>query len=341
MTTTSVNMNTGPDSSAKTITVKATRDDYDSNTMMVVLPPHKFTILLVVLLVLALFELDGAESLLLVVQVPSTRTNRRTAVCHPFPSRPVITISRTALGNSPVDSVFKLVFPHRRQSGVESSIEAALILVDKKRQEEWKKDVGQKYPLIPSFVVDICIDSMSGVFESIAPAEIQAVLRPGGLDKTRPELERGILTSLEQQQVWQGIPLKQEDKRQFLQYFVSMALDFALRDVEIALAKPSAKLQALNAQKREIQKFMTRRQLLWYRLQTYPLQMTLLGVTGIYVVYTLYEATKHTQLMSTMTRTVVSVVSYMVLTIKNAMKVFTPSSSRAFKKKALRRIVRR
>ena len=255
----------------------------------------------------------------------------------------VVPISRkTALGFSPVDSVFKLVLPQQnRRNGVESSIEAAMILTDKKRQEEWKKDIGIKYPLIPSFVVDVCVDSMSGAFESIAPAELQAVLRPGGLEKARPELEQGIVTSLEKQQVWQGIPLKQDDKRQFLQYIVNMALGYVLRDAELALAAPTAKLRALDAQKREIQRYMTRRQLLWYRIQTYPVQMALFGATFLYIIYTMYESTKHTWLMSKITGTVVRGITHVGMMMKNAFNVFGMSSKQSLKKKAIRRVVRR
>jgi hypothetical protein len=281
------------------------------------------------ILVLAFIELNRTHSLLAPLKSQQH-----------YPCR-VSRVSRTALELSPFDSVFKNAFTPRKQSGVESSIEAAIILTDKKRQDEWKKDIGQKYPLIPPFMVDICTDLLSGAFESIAPSELQAVLRPGGLEKARPKMEREIVTTLEQQQLLQGIPLKQEDKRQFIQYVVNMGLDYFLRDAELALAKPSAKLEALDAQKREIQRYMTPRQLLLYRIQNYPLQMTLIGTTCIYVICTLYEATKHTWLMSNTIQTLVYVASNIGLMCKKVLKVLGLRPNRALQKKSFRLAVRR
>ena len=308
------------------------------SNMMKICWMHQGTILFVWLALIIITLVDFAHSL---SPLKTSRQRRLPSAVHDRSS--VLPSSRTtALMFSPVDSVFKLVLPQQhRRNGVESSIEAALILTDKKRQEEWKKDIGIKYPLIPSFVVDVCINSMSGAFESIAPAELQALLRPGGLEKARPELEQGIVTSLEKQQVWQGIPLKQDDKRQFLQYIVTMALDYVLRDAELALAAPTAKLRALDAQKRDVQRFMTRRQLLEYRIQTYPLRMALLGATFLYVIYTMYESTKHTWLMSRMTRAVVCGVTHVGMLMKNAGNIFGVSSKQSLQKKALRRFMRR
>lgn len=229
--------------------------------------------------------------------------------------------SRTVLKSSPLDGFLKSALTGPRRNGVETSIETALILTDKKRQDEWKKDIGKNYPLIPSFLVDVCVDSISSAFSEIAPAQLQAALKPGGLEKVRPELEKGIVETLEKQEVLKGIPLKQDEKRKFLLYVVNMALGYLLRDAELALAKPSVKLQALDAQKREIQRYMTIRQMTWYRIQSYPLQMALLGATSVYVICTLYFATKHTLIVSQLTAIVLSTVSYIGLLIKKITNV--------------------
>lgn len=71
----------------------------------------------------------------------------------------------------------------KKQSTMESSIQAALVLTDKKRQEEWKKDISKKFPLIPAFVIDICMDSIVEAFGAVAPNELKIALKPGGLEK--------------------------------------------------------------------------------------------------------------------------------------------------------------
>jgi len=216
-----------------------------------------------------------------------------------------------------------------------------MILTDMKRQEEWKKDMSKEYPMIPTFVIDICVDSLANAFSSIAPAEFQAVLKPGGLEKARPTFEQSIIRTLEQQDAWKGIPLKQEDKRQFLEYLVTMALDYILKDAEVALTSPTTKLQTLNQQKREIQRYMTRRQLLSYRIQTYPRRTMLIVATCIYITYTLYEATKHTWAIMTMSKAMASLVSYLTLTFKKSLTLFGLGPKETLKKKAFRQVLRR
>lgn len=240
-----------------------------------------------------------------------------------------------------MESLVKMVVPGKRTSSVESGIETALLLTDKKRQEEWKKETRQKFPLIPSFMVDVCIDSLSEYFSAVAPKELKALLRPGGLGKARPGLEAELVSNLEKQQVIKNIPLKVDDKRQLLQYLVSTSLGYVLKDAELLLAEPGIKLQALQVQKEEIQKYMTFWQLTWYRIRYHPVQISLLTVGSVYVGYSLYQQSKHTAFISAISGAFVSLFSHIQLFTRKLFKLFGLETTRSAKKKAVRRVVRR
>lgn len=241
---------------------------------------------------------------------------------------------------SSMDSLIKMVVPGPRTSSMESGIEVALILTDKKRQETWKKDMRQDFPLVPSFVIDVCIDALSQSFSVVAPAQLKAALRPGGLEKARPGLHKTIVSNLENQVVIKSVPLKAEDKRHLLQHLVSMSLDYVLKDAELMLAEPAVKLQALDLQKKQIQKYMTLRQLAWYRIRYYPIQTALLSAASIYLAYSLAQQTKHTWIISTVTGTVASIVSQMQRVAQTILKMLGLSGKKSIKRRVVRRVVR-
>jgi hypothetical protein len=164
----------------------------------------------------------------------------------------------------------------------------------------------------------------------VAPVELKAALRPGRLEKARPGLEATLVSNLEKQQVIKSIPLKADDKRQFLQYLVNMSLGYVLRDAELLLAEPSVKLQALEVQKREIQKYMNFWQLTWYRIRHHPLQISMLMIGSVYIIYSLYQQSKHTALVSAITGVFASV-----------FKLLGLDTTRSLKRKTIRRVVRR
>ena len=241
--------------------------------------------------------------------------------------------------SNPMESMMKMILPGQKPNTMVSGIEAALMLTDKKRQEDWKIEMRQQFPLVPAVAFDICIDSLSEGFSSMAPAQLKAALRPGGLEKVRPGLEDTIVTNLEQQQVMKSIPLKANDKRQLLQYVVSKSLDYMLKDAELLLAEPAVKLQVLESQKQNIQRYMTFWQLSWYRIRYYPVQMTVLGLLSIYASYSLYQQTKHTWVIANIVGLLGSISSHLQLLVMKVCKFMGLGTTKAVKRKAIRRLV--
>lgn len=184
---------------------------------------------------------------------------------------------------------------------MESGIQAALFLTDKKRQEEWKKDMKKSFPFLPNVVLEICIDALTEAFSTIAPKELKGALKPGGLEKARPNLEASIVSNLESQQVLKSVPIKADDKRQLLRYLVSLALDYFLKDVELMLAEPSVKLQALEAQKREILRYMSFWEIQWYRIRYHPVAMATMTAASVCLAYFFYQETKTSLFVSSVT----------------------------------------
>eukprot|EP00751_Fragilariopsis_kerguelensis_P016161 CAMPEP_0170840496 /NCGR_PEP_ID=MMETSP0734-20130129/4611_1 /TAXON_ID=186038 /ORGANISM="Fragilariopsis kerguelensis, Strain L26-C5" /LENGTH=138 /DNA_ID=CAMNT_0011208313 /DNA_START=447 /DNA_END=860 /DNA_ORIENTATION=- len=136
-----------------------------------------------------------------------------------------------------------------------------MVLLDRKRQAELKRNIQKDFPWVPHSVVDICLDSVADAFTNVAPSELKAALKPGGLEKARPRLEKSItnqLTSIINSNSLGDIPLiGSKEKKQLLQYLVSLSLDVLLQEAEQVLAEPSVKLRDLDAQRQEIQKYMT------------------------------------------------------------------------------------
>lgn len=215
----------------------------------------------------------------------------------------------TAGGNSsPTGSMLDFAFKASRfgnnkssKNAVQSGIDGALILTDARRRNEFKKDLKKQFPWMPSAFVDSCIDLLSDSFSNVAPADLKKALKPGGLETVRPKLENEVVTSLRNQPVLQNLPLSEKDKSAFLTYMVSMSLDFLFKDVQETLQAPSLKLSTMDRQMREIQKYMTIRQHMWYRIRYRPLQTTSLGLLCVWTIYLSYQQYKHTVLVSCLT----------------------------------------
>jgi len=160
--------------------------------------------------------------------------------------------------------------------------DTALLLTNKKRQDDFKDEMRRKFPLIPSPLINGCLDVLVDSFSKVAPSQLKKVLQPGGLTKARPELESILLESVQNNSRLGSLPTAT------LAYLVSLALDYVLRDVEELLADPDQKLQALEKRQRQIERYMTRWQLMWYRIRYRPVQTALVlaatYVTGVALV---------------------------------------------------------
>jgi hypothetical protein len=254
--------------------------------------------------------------------------------------------SISSSSNNSMGPFLKLAFQgsNNAKNPMESGFETALMLTDKKRQVEFKKDLKQQFPLVPGFVLDICIDSLADAFSSVAPSQLKAALKPGGLEKVRPELEDTIVENLQKQTMLDSVPLTKGDKKQLLQYLVSSSLDYLLKDAQEVLAEPSVRLQALEAQKRQIQKFMPGWQLTWYRIRYFPVQMTVIGLVAAITSYAIFQQYlyKHTALVSAVTGVCVTMVSSMkVISAKVSAIMLSITSGKGLKRTAVRRVVRR
>jgi len=110
--------------------------------------------------------------------------------------------------------------------------DTALLLTNKRCQDDFKDEMRRKFPLIPPPLIDSCLDVLVDSFSNIAPSQLKKVLQPGGLAKARPELEAILLESLQKNSRLGSLPTTT------LAYLVSLALDYVLRDVENQLADP-------------------------------------------------------------------------------------------------------
>ena len=97
--------------------------------------------------------------------------------------------SSSSSSSNSMGPFLKLAFQGSKNANnpMESGFETVLMSTDKKRQVEFKKDLKQHFPLVPGFVLDICIGSLADAFSSVAPSQLKAALKPGGLEKVRPE----------------------------------------------------------------------------------------------------------------------------------------------------------
>jgi len=152
----------------------------------------------------------------------------------------------------------------------QSGVEAALVLGNQERRAQWTKDVGKKFSWIPPEMLSMCIDGLASAFVAVAPKDLQKALQPGGLEKVRSEVEADFVRHLQNQPMVRKLPMAQNDKDKLVAYLVNLSLAYFLKDLESALEAPSEKLRHLDRERRDIQRYMSVRQLVWYRLRYKP-----------------------------------------------------------------------
>jgi hypothetical protein len=151
---------------------------------------------------------------------------------------------------------------------MEVGIQTAQLLLDPRRRQKLKDQMQQKFPLVPDAVLDSSIDITAQAFTKVAPEKLKIALRPGGMDKVRPELERVIVRVVLDQPAIQSIPvLNSKDKKKLVEAVVTMALDNILKNAQEVLAAPEVRLEALEAQVREVKAMMGPWRLFLYRLR--------------------------------------------------------------------------
>lgn len=181
---------------------------------------------------------------------------------------------------------------------VQSGIEGALVLTDTKRRNQFKRGLNQQFPWIPPGVLESCVDVLSDSFSNVAPADLKKALQPGGLEKVRPKLESTVVRNLQDQPIIQNLPLSEKDRRDLLVFMVSTSLDFFFKDLQSALEESSLKLSMIDRERLEIQKFMSFRQRMCYRIRYYPLPTIGMGLLCAWTLYLSYQQYKHTALVS-------------------------------------------
>eukprot|EP00536_Pseudo-nitzschia_multiseries_P003249 jgi/Psemu1/7258/gm1.7258_g len=175
----------------------------------------------------------------------------------------------------------------KKDSMLETGVEAALVLGDKRRRKQWTQGVRKQFPWIPTEILSVCTDGLASAFESLAPKDLKRALQPGGLERTRSKIGGEVVRNLQGQSLIQQLPLPKEDKRKLLTNLVDFSLDYFLRDLEPVLATPCSKLRALDRERREIQNYMSFWELAWYRLRYKPGSTACFGLLSLWAAYTI------------------------------------------------------
>jgi hypothetical protein len=192
----------------------------------------------------------------------------------------------------------------KQTSQMETGIQIAQLLLDKRQQVALKKDLKRQYPLIPGDIIDVCLDMTADAFSTIAPKEFKDALRPGGMEKLRPEIRNAIVSNMMQQQAIRDIPvLKDHDKQKLLLGVMDLALDVLLQDAQEVLAAPEDRLDALQVQQRQIHKLMGPQRLALYRVRRYPGRV---AMGAAVVAFFLYQQ-RTTAVMTAVTATIQTV----------------------------------
>lgn len=202
-------------------------------------------------------------------------------------------------------SITSVPFLSDDTNAVKSSLETLLMLSDKKRQEVWKDDMKKQYPFVPSVFVDMFADSVISAFAAIAPSELQMVAQPSGLEKVRSKMGSSIKNELKKSDMYANLPLTDGDKDKMLSSLIGASLDLLLQDAAMVLAHPNEKLQALEAEKRQITRFMTKRQLLWYQVRYHTVRSALAIAVGTLLLALLYNGYKSTSVVQAIEKSII------------------------------------
>ena len=164
----------------------------------------------------------------------------------------------------------------RQPGGVELGIQTAQLLMDPRRHDKLKHNIQQRFPFVPEEFLDGCIDLTAEAFTSVAPNKLKLALKPGGMEKVRPDIERSIVEIAMKQPLVRDIPvLNDTDKEKMIEALVDVALDAMLDDAEELLAAPEVRLQALEEEIREVKRIMGVRRLWWYRVRNNPIPVAI------------------------------------------------------------------
>ena len=138
--------------------------------------------------------------------------------------------------------------------------------MDPRRRDELKKQMQERYPLIPDAVVASSIDVTADAFARLAPEKLQVALRPGGMARAQPELEGALVDAALRSGLLSNVPLLDEkSQRQCVEVVVAASLNYLLQDARQVLAAPESRLAALEEQVREVKRMMGPARLLMYR----------------------------------------------------------------------------
>ena len=170
---------------------------------------------------------------------------------------------------------------------------------------------------------------------------LRTALRPGGLARAQPSLEAHLVSNLEGQAVIKGIPLKADDKRNLLRFLVKTSLDCVLEDLEMILAAPHVKLQTLESQKRQIQKYMSSWQLIRYRIRYYPVQMALSLASVAFIGYAAYQMTKHTAVVTAATTLISETMVHFCSFGRKVLKFLGLGTHASGKRRLVRKVMKR
>lgn len=164
----------------------------------------------------------------------------------------------------------------RQPGGVELDIQTAQLLMDPRRHDKLKQNIQQRFPFVPEEFLVGCIDLTAEAFTSVAPNKLKLALKPGGMEKVRPDIERSIVEVAMKQQLVRDIPvLNNSDKEKMVETLVDMALDAMLDDAEELLAAPEVRLQTLEEEIREVKRIMGVRRLWLYRVRNNPIPVAI------------------------------------------------------------------
>jgi hypothetical protein len=114
-------------------------------------------------------------------------------------------------------------------------------------------------------------------------------------------------------------------------------LDYLLKDAQVRL------LEALEAQKRQIQKCMPVWQLTWYRSHYFPVEMTVIGLVAAVTSYVIFQQYlyKHKALFSAVIGVCMTMLSSIKAIAAKVSAMLSITSGEGLKRKAVCRVVRR
>jgi len=174
-----------------------------------------------------------------------------------------------------------------KYNSMELGIQTAQALMNEKKHDELRQKLQKQYPLIPPSVLDAAIDVIASGFQQVAPDSLKKALTPGGMEDFRPVIRKSILDVAKTQKVIKDIPiLSQKEKMQLVEYLVDLALDQVIGDADYILSAPEVRLEALEAEIRQIKSTeMTRKQRILYRYRQQPVRYTVGMIVASFYAY--------------------------------------------------------